>query len=107
MTDPSTTIGSSTYTDFVLAQLRVAAARASLTVVEIDSIGTALAGGFVDVDTAVEWAIEIGVLDLIATSSTIITSTPKGTQNGTTARNTGRAQSSGAKTDNQGKHGRQ
>ena len=105
MTDPSTTIGSSTYTDFVLAQLRVAAARASLTVVEIDSIGTALAGGFVDVDT--EWAIEIGVLDLIATSSTIITSTPKGTQNATTARNTGRAQSSGAKTDNQGKHGRQ
>ena len=107
MTDPSTTIGSSTYTDFVLAQLRVAAARASLTVVEIASIGTALAGGFVYADTAVEWAIEIGVLDLIATSSTIITSTPKGTQNATTARNTGRAQSSGAKTDNQGKHGRQ
>ena len=109
-----TTIASSTiatdndsYARFVLAQLECAGLRSRLMTCEIDSIAVALNGNLITTDVAIAWANEIGALDPIATSSSIITSTQKGTQNATTARNTGRAQSSGAETEYQGKHGRQ
>jgi hypothetical protein len=65
----SSATDSGSYARFVLAQLRVAAVKADLMATEIDSIGTALAGGFVDVDTAITWANEIGAIGLIGTSS--------------------------------------
>jgi hypothetical protein len=40
---------------------------------EVDTIGTALAGDFIDVATAVAWLTDIGV-DLIPASSTIVSS---------------------------------
>lgn len=64
-------MGSTDFTGFMLAQLRVAAARANLTVVEIDSIGTALAGGLIDAGTAAAWAADIGIDLTIASSVTI------------------------------------
>ena len=54
------TEASSAFADFLLAQIRVAAARARLAVVEIDSIGTALAGNFISADDAIAWMDEIG-----------------------------------------------
>jgi hypothetical protein len=45
--------------DFVLAQLRGASLRVKLIDSEIAAIGTALKGGFITPDTALEWAEEM------------------------------------------------
>jgi len=44
---------SSGFAKFVLSKVRIGAARARLTVVEIDDIGVALAGNFISANTAV------------------------------------------------------
>jgi hypothetical protein len=69
----STVIGSSVqnYAGYVSAILRCASIRSRLLTAEIDSIGTALSGNFIDPDTAVALAFEIGAIDLIAASSTV------------------------------------
>jgi hypothetical protein len=64
------TEASSAFTNFILAQLRVASARAKLVGVEADSIITALSGDFINADAAIAWAHDVGV-DLIAPSSVI------------------------------------
>jgi hypothetical protein len=57
----TSTTTSSAFAVYVLAQLRVAAAHARLTVTEIDSISAALNGNFVLVDEAIAWATGIGI----------------------------------------------
>jgi 3-oxoacyl-[acyl-carrier-protein] synthase III len=59
---------SSGFSNFVHAQLRVASLRAKLHVADIDSIIAALSGNFICPEIAIEWADEIG-LDIIAASS--------------------------------------
>ena len=49
------------YTNFILAQLHVAATRARLMVNEVDSIELALTTNFIDADQAPAWAVEVGV----------------------------------------------
>jgi hypothetical protein len=74
-TASSTIATDGSYTDLVAAELKCASLRAKLLATEVDSIHTALCGSFIDTDTAIAWANEIGAFSLIATSSTIITST--------------------------------
>jgi hypothetical protein len=62
------TSGSSTFDTFILAQIRVAGARARLFVNEVDTIGVALAGRLIDADTAVAQLADLGV-DLSVPSS--------------------------------------
>jgi hypothetical protein len=64
-----TTSTSSSFTGFVLGELKCASLRSRLLATEIDSIGVALAGNFVTVDDALAWAHEVGALGLIAASS--------------------------------------
>jgi hypothetical protein len=73
MIGTSTTIASSidNFTAYVSAELRCAGLRSRLVVAEIDAIGTALRGGFIDAETAVAWAADTGI-ELIAASSAII-----------------------------------
>ena len=71
-TTATITTDNDSYASFVLAHLHVAAARTRLVVVEIDSIGAALAGAFIDADTTIAWTADIGV-DLMP--STVIPST--------------------------------
>lgn len=52
-------------TEYLLAALRVASARAKLYVVEIDSIGVALKGGFIGPDDAMAWVNDIGAGGLV------------------------------------------
>jgi hypothetical protein len=49
------------FTDFVLAELRVASVRASLLTAEADAIGTALRGKFITTDDAIVWALDAGI----------------------------------------------
>jgi hypothetical protein len=68
------TEASSAFANFLLAQIRVASARARLFVNEVDTIGVALTGRLIDTDTAVAQMAELGV-DVIA-PATVIPSTP-------------------------------
>ena len=58
------------YTEFVLAELKCAGLRARLLVADIDSIGAALRGEFIDVDSAIAWANEIGALGFMSAAIT-------------------------------------
>ena len=69
------TESSSAFTLFLLAQFRVVATRAKLTVNEVDAIAAALAAGLIDTDAAIKWASSIGVLDLIPDCAVITAST--------------------------------
>jgi len=64
------TAPSSGFTNFALNEIRIAASRARLLAVEIESAGAALAGGLIDAEEAVRWVAESGGIGLIA--STII-----------------------------------
>ena len=62
------TEASSAFTNFLLAHIRVASARARLFVNEVDAIGVALTGRLIDADTAIAQLAELGV-DLSAPST--------------------------------------
>ena len=47
-------------TEYLLSKLRSASLHARLVANDIDSIGFALKGGFIDDATAITWAVEIG-----------------------------------------------
>lgn len=49
----------------MLAALRVARVRLQLAKCEVDSIGTALNGGLIGPDEAIDWLDEVGALPLI------------------------------------------
>jgi hypothetical protein len=68
----SSTVNSTSFANFILAELACAAARTRLLTTEIDSIGVALTGNFITTDDAIAWLDEAGGLDLIAVSSAII-----------------------------------
>jgi hypothetical protein len=57
--------GNGTFRDFVLAQLKCAGLRARLMTAEIDSIGVALRGDFIDTDDAIAWLNECGGLQFL------------------------------------------
>ena len=63
-TGPVTVAASSI--DFLLAELTCAGLRTRLLTAEIDSIQTALRGGFISADDAINWLDEAGGLDLTA-----------------------------------------
>ena len=73
------TATSSGYVDFLLSQLECAALRGRLIVTEIDSISTALRGGLVDPDIAMQWMSDIGALGLITAVSSVMISTSAAT----------------------------
>ena len=68
------TEASSAFDTFILAQIRVASARARLFVNEVDTIGVALTGKLIDIDTAIAQLADLGV-DLIVPSSVIASTT--------------------------------
>ena len=51
--------------EFVLSTLRAASLRAKLYEIEINSVGVALKGGFIDSFTAMQWIKDLGALELI------------------------------------------
>jgi hypothetical protein len=53
------------YREYVLAELRCARRRAQLLVVEIETIGVALRGDFIDPDGAIEWLRDANALDFL------------------------------------------
>lgn len=64
MTDPS-----STFADYLIAELRCAALRAKLLHNDIVAIGLALKGHFIDADSAIGHLSDCGALRLVALSS--------------------------------------
>jgi hypothetical protein len=56
---------SDSHREFLLAEIRCLSLRAKLTANELDSVGVALRGGFIDAECAVEWIDEIGLLNLV------------------------------------------
>ena len=73
-TSTGTIIGSSidNFIAYVSAELRCAGLRSRLLTAEIESIGTALGGGFITPETAIAWAADTGI-DLVIASSSAIT----------------------------------
>jgi hypothetical protein len=63
------TTSSSSFADFVAAQLRVEALGAKLFAAEVESIIAALAGDFVSIGCAIEWAADAGISLTIASSA--------------------------------------
>jgi small ligand-binding sensory domain FIST len=51
--------------DHLLAAMRVASIRLLLTKLDLDSIGTALKGGFISTEEARDWLADVGALPLI------------------------------------------
>ena len=51
--------------DHLLAAMRVGSLRLLLTKLELDSIGTALKGGLIGTDEALDWLADVGALSLI------------------------------------------
>lgn len=51
--------------DHLLAAMRVRSIRLLLTKLELDSIGTALKGGFINTDEALDWLADVDALPLI------------------------------------------
>jgi hypothetical protein len=64
--------GSSSYRDYLLAELRCAALRAKLWQNDIEAIAIGLKACLIDADQAIEHLSESGMLRLIAPSSTCI-----------------------------------
>jgi hypothetical protein len=57
------------FTDFILRQLSIAGLRAKIVVNEIETVAAALAGGLIDVETALAMLGEADLLPLIEASS--------------------------------------
>ena len=53
------------FRDHLLAAMRAGSLRLLLAKAELDSIGTALKGGFIGTDEAVRWMAEVGAMPLI------------------------------------------
>jgi hypothetical protein len=51
--------------DHLLAAMRVSSIRLLLTKLDLDSIGTALKGGLISTDQALDWLADVGALSLI------------------------------------------
>jgi hypothetical protein len=49
------------YRDYLLAELRVLSARLRADLLEVDTIGVALKGGFISAEDAVMWLRELGL----------------------------------------------
>ena len=69
LTTASSITTPSGFTNFLLAELRCASARARLIATEVDSVAVALGGGFIDIISAFEWLGAAGAMDLITVSS--------------------------------------
>ena len=67
------TAASTSFNDYLLAELKCAAIRARLLTAEIDSIEVALRGNFISADNAIAWLHEAGAIGLITASSAIAT----------------------------------
>lgn len=51
--------------DHLLAAMRAGSLRLLLTKLDLDTIGTALKGGFIGIDDALDWMAEVGALPRI------------------------------------------
>jgi hypothetical protein len=60
---------SSTFANYVLAEIRCAALRARLMANELNTMGVALKGGLIDTNAALAHLHEVGVLHLITGAS--------------------------------------
>ena len=65
----SVTLASSTFTKYLLRELRCASLKARLAVNEIQFVGVALKGGLIDPTAALEHLAEVGALHLVEAST--------------------------------------
>lgn len=61
----------SSYTEYLIAEIRCAIVRAKVLQNDLTAIGIALRGGFISADSAVEHLADCGALRLVAPSSAI------------------------------------
>jgi hypothetical protein len=60
---------SSTFTDYLVRELRVAGLKARIALNEIQFVGVALKGGLIDPNAALEHLAEVGALHLVEAST--------------------------------------